>query len=197
MPHLLWCCTETEDIRQRSGLRRPRDKCEERLLCEVLPPYPPPLLQTDTQPLLKPAFRSWMEKAVQQAVILGRLFLASDGGAKHGSSSWAAATKNDSYGELVEGEGSSSLTAELTPLMQVVLALLDVAAIGRASLPVLVVVVIDCAAAITLSERDVLPDSRPKSTKELVTSEDLQKSPCLGSVTRPSGCEVGTRCEDW
>ena len=80
MPHLLWNCSRSKQIMLDHGASMPVNRCEERLLCKVVPDMSPPPALTDL-PALPDKLIRVVRTALARASAANVMFVgASDGG---------------------------------------------------------------------------------------------------------------------
>ena len=155
MPHLVWACTATQDLRQRCGIKAPANRAEERLLCRLLPPPPAPAVPTAEAPGAPAAILRWITQATAAQNHTERTFLfATDGGAQDDVSAYGIAAPGSlPIGEATQGEDATSYVAELHAILQLLRGLLVALILRTAGEAVQqrpIVVFVDCQAAIDM-----------------------------------------------
>ncbi len=160
LPHLLWNCASTKELRKEAGVEIPKERAGERLLCPMLRPRPIPAIRCSGEPGPNPGMaplaaavaRAW---GVDGSTVRHEIVLASDGAANphcRDLGVYAVATANIVVSGLVEGADGGPYAAELEGVRQTVQTLyttaLELSGIG----PWRALLLVDCQAAISFAK---------------------------------------------
>eukprot|EP00931_Biecheleriopsis_adriatica_P105805 TRINITY_DN8032_c0_g1_i10.p1 TRINITY_DN8032_c0_g1~~TRINITY_DN8032_c0_g1_i10.p1 ORF type:complete len:718 (-),score=122.62 TRINITY_DN8032_c0_g1_i10:217-2370(-) len=172
MPHLLWACSGTQNLRRDHNVRLPVDTCEERLLCTLVPQTPPPEFGTSCRPSASNDLIRWLRSVLGSLTLYdGIALIATDGGAADGCSTYGIALNAAAFGGHVPGEDASNVTAELFAVCALLEALVAVIGAGSVGLPTDmagICVAVDCKPAIDLAWRTLPPDDRWKYVSDIM-----------------------------
>lgn len=112
MPHLLWNCAATHDLRMRQEVALPRDAAEERLCCSTTLGQPAP--PSDDPDL--GAVRRRLTELVKQVLREEHPVIATDGSEDNSVIGWRIAAKHGSIGAYVCAEDGHDFVAEVRAL---------------------------------------------------------------------------------
>ena len=158
MPHLLWKCTALQAQRRNMAPRPPQNTSEERLLAAVAPPDPRPLHPTNQVIHAPHELRLILEQQLNQATSSGRpLVIATNGGAKHGTATWAVAVESGTFARPLRGEDHTVMMAELTAIWCALITLIDIAERPQLHCDLQVILAVDSQSAIDFLTRLSVP----------------------------------------
>jgi hypothetical protein len=158
LAHLVWNCQGTQDLLAVKGIRRPRDRAEERLLCSTCEECPAPARISEPE---KAAMHTRLRAACAQLLGTSRRAVATDGSADFGVAAWSVHFWNgDTVAQHSDGEDGEAYAAELAAIAAFTSAMAAEARFGDDGAALETVVLVDCLSALQAIRAPALGDFR-------------------------------------